>query len=127
MSKLNNLSCSYQISQVILLVGNDNSAIDEFKSTLKSAFKIWDFGPANYFFWVWDYTQQHCYWEKYTLELLEDDGLLGCKPLSVPMELNFKMSSADWDPLEDSSVFTGIVRRLLYLTHYPTWYHLWCA
>lgn len=91
MSKLNNLSCSYQISQVILLVGNDNSAIDEFKSTLKSAFKIWDFGPANYFFWVWDYTQQHCYWEKYTLELLEDDGLLGCKPLSVPMELNFKI------------------------------------
>lgn len=52
MSKLNNLSCFYQISQVILLVGNDNSAINEFKSNLKSAFKLWDIGPANYFFFL---------------------------------------------------------------------------
>lgn len=91
----------------ILVVGNDDCAVDGFKKVLKKAFKLRDLGPARYFLGFeiarsksGIYINQR----KYALELLEDAGLLGCKPLSVPMEPNLKMSETDGDLLKDPFV-----------------------
>lgn len=51
------------------------------------------------------------------MELLEDVGLLGCKPVCVPMKPNLKMSTSDGELLTDASVYRRLVGRMLYLTH----------
>lgn len=51
------------------------------------------------------------------LELLEDTGLLGAKPVSTPIDPHLKLSSTDGEPLEDPSTYRKLVGRLLYLTN----------
>lgn len=104
----------------ILIVGNDAAAVEEFKSVLKSAFKLRDLGQAKYFFGFEIARNETCIFlnqRKYALELLEEAGLLGCKPLSVPMEPNLKLSLKTGTALPDAKVYRRLVGRLLYLTH----------
>ncbi|XP_016553838.2 uncharacterized mitochondrial protein AtMg00810-like [Capsicum annuum] len=64
---------------------------------------------------------------KYTVELVSEIGLSGCKPASTPIEFNYKLTSLEFDKyfnhnseldkeLTDSSKYQILVRRLLYLT-----------
>ena len=106
----------------ILIVGNDDDEIDSFKKALQSAFKLRDLGPAKYFLGfeiARNETGISINQRKYTLELLQDAGYLGCKPVSVPMEPNLKLSDSttSGDLLTDASVYRKIVGKLLYLTH----------
>lgn len=104
----------------ILIVGNDDLAVTAFKTVLQTAFKLWDLGPAKYFLGfeiARNKTGILINQQKYALELLEEGGLLGCKPLSVPMKPNVKLSSSTGTALPDASVYRRLVERLLYLTH----------
>ena len=53
---------------------------------------------------------------KYALDLLQETGLLGTKPMDTPMDLN----SAFWDDtsdyLEDKASYRRLVGKLIYLT-----------
>lgn len=49
---------------------------------------------------------------KYCLELVEEAGMLGCKPVSIPMDPILKLSASNGEVLSDA-----LVGRLLYLTH----------
>lgn len=42
---------------------------------------------------------------KYALEVLEDSGYLGFKPVQVPMDSKLKLTKADVDILEDPSQY----------------------
>lgn len=104
----------------ILIVDNDDSAVSHFKDVLKSPFKLRDLGPAKYFLSfeiARNATGISINQRKYMLELLEEAGFLGCKPLSVPMEPNLKMSATSGVLLPDASVYRRLLGRLLYLTH----------
>ncbi|GJV57243.1 ribonuclease H-like domain-containing protein [Tanacetum coccineum] len=80
----------------IVITGNCVDEIDKFKIFLKSKFKIND------------------------LELLKEYGLLGCKPVSTPMEPNSVLPyipSKD-DPLLDNITgYQKLLGKLIYLTH----------
>lgn len=104
----------------ILIIGNSDSAVTAFKEVLKSAFKLRDLGPAKYFLGfeiARNHTGIFVSQRKYTLELLEDAGYLGCKPLSVPMEPNMKMSASSGTVRPDPSIYRRLVGCMLYLTH----------
>ncbi|CAL0332970.1 unnamed protein product [Lupinus luteus] len=57
------------------------------------------------------------YQRKYTLDLLEQTGLLGSKPASTPMEYNLNLHSKSGIPLEDITSYRRLLGKLLYLTH----------
>ncbi|GJR60071.1 RNA-directed DNA polymerase, eukaryota, reverse transcriptase zinc-binding domain protein [Tanacetum coccineum] len=57
---------------------------------------------------------------KHYLELLNEYGLLGCKPISTPMEPNYELPyiPTDSDPLLDNITwYQKLLGKLIYLTH----------
>ena len=53
---------------------------------------------------------------KYVLDLLEDVGLLGCKPASTPMEANVDLWRDDTLLLDDAGRYRRLIGKLIYLT-----------
>lgn len=53
---------------------------------------------------------------KYTLDLLEETGKLGCKPVGIPLEKNWKSKIKDDEPSVDVGRYQRLVGRLIYLS-----------
>ena len=78
-----------------------------------------DLSPPPYFVGLEiAYRQEHIvlYQRKYSLDLLEETGMLGCKVFASPTEVNIDW----WDKmtalLQDLGQFCRLVGKLLYLT-----------
>lgn len=54
--------------------------------------------------------------QKYALEIADECGLLGSRPLHFPMEENHNLSLAMGQGLTNPSSYQRLVRRLIYLT-----------
>ena len=52
---------------------------------------------------------------KYTLDLLKDTGMMGCKPRYTPLERNWKCLIKDNDPPVNKERYQRLVERLIYL------------
>lgn len=53
---------------------------------------------------------------KYALELLEQTGFLGSKPVKTPMETNAKLSHDDSPRISDVATYRSLIGKLIYLT-----------
>ena len=53
---------------------------------------------------------------KYVLDMLEEIGMLDCKPVDTLMDLNVKLVPGQGEPLRDPGRYRRLVRRLNYLT-----------
>ena len=51
---------------------------------------------------------------KYVLDLLEETGLLGCKPIETPMEPNLRLQPASVDKVVNRDQYQRLVGRLIY-------------
>ncbi|GJU74875.1 putative RNA-directed DNA polymerase [Tanacetum coccineum] len=92
----------------IVITGNCLDEIDKFKIFLKSKFKIKDLGHLKYFLGieVIKTRKDLCLSQrKYCLKLLKDYSLLGCKPVSTPMEPN---SVLPYVPTKDDTLLDNI-------------------
>ncbi|XP_016206142.1 uncharacterized protein LOC107646473 [Arachis ipaensis] len=104
----------------LVLAENDLAEIQSIKTILDHQFKIKDLGNLKYFlgFEVARTTKGIAlYQRKYALDLLDECGLLGTRPVSTPMEYSFKLSKGSGTPLSDVSQYRRLVSRLVYLTN----------
>lgn len=103
----------------VLIASNDQEEVNRFMMMLDQKFKIKDLGDLMFFLDLEVARSEKgivlCQ-RKYALEVLEDAGLLCCKPVKTPMEQNVKLSKYGGDVLHDPSSYNRLIRRLLYLT-----------
>jgi hypothetical protein len=103
----------------IVIASNNGDAITQLITFLNNQFKLKDLGDLKFFFGLEIARTSKgislCQ-RKYTLEILEDCGLLASKPSKFPMETNLKLSRLSGDILADLTSYRRLVGRLLYLT-----------
>ncbi|XP_057972658.1 uncharacterized mitochondrial protein AtMg00810-like [Malania oleifera] len=103
----------------ILIARNDVNTMDSLNTYLNTHFKLKFLGPLKYFLGLKAARSSkgiHLCQRKYSLEIIEDCGLLDCKPANTPMNHNLALKSSDGDELEDPSQYRWLVGRLIYLT-----------
>ncbi|GFY92444.1 hypothetical protein Acr_08g0008400 [Actinidia rufa] len=104
----------------IIITGDDASGIVQVKCGLRKAFNIKDLGPLRYFLGIEVARSRHgisLSQRKYSLDLLQDTGMLGCRPTSTPMVSNLKILTELGQLLPDPSIYQQLVGRLIYLTN----------
>ncbi|GJZ56858.1 uncharacterized mitochondrial protein-like protein, partial [Tanacetum coccineum] len=82
-------------------------------------FSIKDLGSLNYYLGIEilrNSTGLIMTQRKYTIELLQNAGLLNVKPSSIPFDPLIKLNHNDGDPLDDPTQYRALVGKLLYLT-----------
>ncbi|XP_022030789.1 uncharacterized mitochondrial protein AtMg00810-like [Helianthus annuus] len=102
----------------VILVGNDATKINETKRFLNEHFSIKDLGSLKYFLGIEVARTEEgmvLSQRKYTLNILEDAGMLGCRPSPLPMEQNLKLQNGEEEDRIDASHYRRLVGRLLYL------------
>lgn len=92
----------------IIITGTSLDNIETLKGVLHNIFKLKDLGSLKFFLGLElarsssgiCISQRH-----YTLQLLVDHDLLGCKPAFVPLDPTLKLRASNCDLLTDISVY----------------------
>ncbi|KAK9057022.1 hypothetical protein SSX86_024388 [Deinandra increscens subsp. villosa] len=102
----------------VIMVGNDEKKIQNTKLYLDNKFSIKDLGQLKYFLGIEVAKTSEglvLSQRKYTLDILEESGLQGCRPSPFPMEPNLKLDKGEEDEKIDAHQYRRLVGRLLYL------------
>ncbi|KAK6142115.1 hypothetical protein DH2020_006983 [Rehmannia glutinosa] len=86
---------------------------------LAASFQMKELGQLKHFLGLEiDRTQEGIFLcqQKYSKDLLKKFGMIGCKPISTPMEPNSKMCAHEGKDLEDTTMYRQLVGSLIYLT-----------
>ena len=103
----------------ILIASNNAEDVAQLKNYLDSQFKLKDLGPVRYFLGLEIARSSKgisIFQRKYTLEIMEDARMMGCKPTKCPMDQNLKLSKHERPLLPDPSIYKRLIGRLMYLT-----------
>jgi hypothetical protein len=88
----------------IVVMGNDDEEIRNLKHSLANEFEIKDLGSSKYFLDIEVARSKVAIFitqRKYILDLFKETGLLGCKVIDNPMEVNVKLRETGESPLVD--------------------------
>ncbi|KAK2380974.1 hypothetical protein QL285_068619 [Trifolium repens] len=103
----------------MVITGNNETAINDLKKFLNSCFKIKDLGMLKYFLGI-EVARSKAgitiRQRKFTLDILEEAGLLGAKPAIVPMERDLVLTENGSEALKDPSRYRRLLGKLIYLT-----------
>ncbi|XP_071695034.1 uncharacterized mitochondrial protein AtMg00810-like [Rutidosis leptorrhynchoides] len=101
----------------VILMGNDKHQIKKIKLHLHEEFSIKDLGTLRYFLGI-EVTRTSkglvLSQRKYTLDILEDSSLQGCRPSVFLMEPNLKLDKGEEEEKIDANQNRRLVGHLLY-------------
>lgn len=102
----------------LIISGNSPTAIQSFKDYLSLCFHMKDLGPVKYFLGIEVARSPagiYLCQRKYATDIVEETGLLGCKPAGSPIDQNHRLSLADGPLLADPERYRRLIGRLIYL------------
>ncbi len=103
-----------------MIITKDNDVnIFNLKKLLKQKFEMKDLGKLRYFFGIEVIQSPKGIWllqRQYALNKLSEYGMISCKPISIPLDQNVKLSANEGDLVEDTTMYKRIVRSLIYMT-----------
>jgi hypothetical protein len=103
----------------IIITGDDEHEIAHLKENLSKEFEVKDLGHLKYFLGIEVARSPQgivLSQRKYVLDLLDETGMLGCRPIATPIDLNHKLCAESGDPVNKES-YQRLVGRLIYLCH----------
>jgi hypothetical protein len=103
----------------IIITGDDQQGIGELKTFLHQQFHTKDLGKLRYFLGIEVARSKEgisLSQRKYVLDILEDTGLLGAKPVETPMDPNVKLCVDQGELLHNPDQYRRLVGKLNYLT-----------
>ena len=103
----------------IVITGSDQDGIQKLKKHLFTHFQTKDLGKLKYFLGI-EIAQSSSSivisQRKYALDILEETGMLDCKPIDTPIDPNVKLVPGQGESLEDPWRYRQFVGKLNYLT-----------
>ena len=103
----------------IIITGDDEEEIKRVKGCLSKEFEVKDLGNLKYFLGIEVARTEKgislCQ-RKYTLDLLSDMGMMGCRAAPTPIEQNHQVTAQSGE-LVNKEDYQKLVGRLLYLCH----------
>ena len=103
----------------IFIASNDPQSVANLKVVLDKQFKLKDRGSLKYFLGLEVARSEKgislCQ-RKYALEVINDVGMLGCKLVKTPMEINLKLNKDEGELLNHAGMYRRLIKRLLFLT-----------
>ncbi|RVX00094.1 Retrovirus-related Pol polyprotein from transposon RE2 [Vitis vinifera] len=102
-----------------MLRSSDQDGIQKLKQHIFTHFQTKDLGKLKYFLGI-EIAQSSSgvvlSQRKYALDILEETGMLDCKPVDTPMDPNVKLVPGQGEPLGDPGRYRRLVGKLNYLT-----------
>ena len=104
----------------MILTGNDHVEIEALRKILAKEFEVKDLGALRYFLGMEiarNKNEISVSQRKYTLDLLKEIGMLGCKPNDIPIDARHKIDPTEKrDPI-DKGRYQWLVGKLIHLFH----------
>lgn len=104
----------------IVLTGNHEEETDWIKLLLSKEFEMKDLGQLKYFLGMEVARSTHgisISQRKYVLDLLNETGMLGSKPIDTPMDPNMKIGMKRNSLHVDKGKYQRLLGKLIYLSH----------
>ncbi|KAL0546054.1 hypothetical protein IC582_015959 [Cucumis melo] len=104
----------------IVLTEDDQTEISQLKQKMGDEFEIKDLGNLKYFLGMEVARSKEgisVSQRKYTLDLLTETGMLGCRPADTPIDFNCKLGNSDDQVPVDKEQYQRLVGKLIYLSH----------
>lgn len=102
----------------VIIVGDNSKKIELIKKQLDDEFSIKNLGQLKYFLGIEVAKTSDglvLSQRKYTLDILKDSGMLGCRPSAFPFEQGTKLDKGEEEARVDAAQYRRLVGRLLYL------------
>lgn len=103
----------------IIITGSSKALIAQLTLLLKNEFPMTDMGRLTYFLGIKvDYNRSGIFLsqEHYAQEIIERAGMINCKPLATPLDVNSKLSTEAGDKIPNVIEYRSLAGALQYLT-----------
>ena len=103
----------------LIITGDDKEVVCQIRSNLSLRFQMKELGELKHFLGLEvERTNDGIFLcqQKYAQDLLEKYGMLDCKPISTPIEVNARLCSAKGQDLENATMYRQLIGSLIHLT-----------
>jgi len=104
----------------MIITGSDIEEISQLKNNLFREFEMKDLGGLKYFLGIEVIRSNKGIFisqRKYIMDLLAETGMVDCKPIDTPMQVNHGLKFEEGANLADKERYQRLVGKLIYLSH----------